>query len=89
VSFLGLFGRKPEPNQRLEQLENELRALKRHLSDVEDVLSHRVNKLMARAKRAPVEEPASDGSEPVGVAAPPPPAGFPPLAAIKRRMRGF
>jgi len=83
-------GRKDRLATRLERVEDELSAIKRHLDDVEDTLTHRVGKLMARAKRGAQEEsppeaplggpeyPAPDQSHP-----------YPSLAALRRKMRGF
>jgi len=88
MSLFGLFQPKPSLQNRLGQLEDELARVRRHLADLEDTLSHRIAKLMKRTVRED-ESPPADGGEPLGVSAPPQPIGYPSLAHLKRRMRGF
>ncbi len=62
--------RDPLPKERLETVEDELRRLRHHLEDLEDVLGRRVDKLMHRARREQLEaeqeheQPAPDGTGP-------------------------
>jgi len=83
-------GRKDRLDSRLGHLEDEVSALRRHLADVEDTLTHRVGKLMARAKR---DQGEGLQLEPLGSSEPndqaPPPHPYPSLADLRRKMRGF
>ena len=84
------FGTKSGLRTRVERLEDELAALRRHLDDVEDTLTHRVGKLMARAKRQPGEGAETAPEETLAPPDLPTRAyPYPSLAAIRRKMRGF
>lgn len=57
--------RDPLPKERLEAVEDDLRRLRHHVEDLEDVLGRRVDKLMHRARREQEPAPAGPDAEPV------------------------
>jgi hypothetical protein len=58
--------RDPLPKERLEAVEDDLRRLRHHLEDLEDVLGRRVDKLMHRARREQELEPGGKEAVPGG-----------------------
>ncbi len=53
---------EPLPKARLEAVEDDLRRLRHHVEDLEDVLGRRVDKLMHRARREQQEAAGGDSS---------------------------